>query len=416
MNDTAQSPALDSGPNATPWHAQPIEAVLARAGSGVDGLPSAEAAARLARNGPNSLPEPARPSPLLRFLRQFHSALIYFLLSAALAAAILGHLVDASVIVLVVIVNAMIGFIQEGRAEQALDAIRQMIAPKAPVLRDGHRVSIPAEEIVVGDIVLLEPGDRVPADLRLLRARNLLIDEAILTGESVASEKQEAPVAADASLGDRASMAYSGSLVAAGQGAGVAVATGQASELGRISRLIGEAQPLVTPLLRQIDSFGRRFTWIAVLGAAIVFLIATGLRSYAWDEALIVVVALAVGVVPEGLPAVITITLAIGVRRMAARHAIIRRLPAVETLGATSIICSDKTGTLTRNEMTARRVVTADETLLVEGVGYKPAGELRAPDGTVWRPGDKQHGALADLVSCGLLCNEQRRPSPRRWG
>lgn len=406
MIDQAQSPVSEAAQADTPWHAQVIGAVLARVGSAAEGLSSAEATARLERNGPNRLPEPPHPNPLLRFLRQFHSALIYFLLSAALAAALLGHLVDAAVIVLVVAVNAAIGFIQEGRAEQALDAIRQMIAPKAPVLREGRRVSIPAEEIVTGDIVLLETGDRVPADLRVLRARSLLIDEAILTGESVASEKQEAPVAAAAALGDRASMAYSGSLVAAGQGAGVAVATGQASELGRISRLIGEAQPLVTPLLRQIDSFGRRFTWIAILGAVIVFLIATGLRSYPWDEALIVVVALAVGVVPEGLPAVITITLAIGVRRMAARHAIIRRLPAVETLGATSIICSDKTGTLTRNEMTARRVVTAERTLLVEGVGYTPVGALRAPDGTAWRPDEEPHSALGHLISCGLLCND----------
>jgi magnesium-transporting ATPase (P-type) len=406
MSDTARSPAFDARRSEVPWHAQAIEAVLAHIGSGPDGLHAADAAARLARNGPNSLPEPPRPNPLLRFLRQFHSALIYFLLSAAVAAAILGHLVDAAVIVFVVVVNAAIGFVQEGRAEQALDAIRQMIAPKAPVLRGGQRVSVPAEAIVAGDVVLLEPGDRVPADLRLLRARSLLIDEAILTGESVASEKQEAAVAADAALGDRASMAYSGSLVAAGQGAGVAVATGQASELGRISRLIGQAQPLVTPLLRQIDSFGRRFTWVAILGAVIVFLIATSLRSYPWDEALIVVVALAVGVVPEGLPAVITITLAIGVRRMAARHAIIRRLPAVETLGATSIICSDKTGTLTRNEMTARRIVTADGTVLVDGVGYAPVGGFSAPDGTPRRP--QEHGALGDLVTCGLLCNDAR--------
>lgn len=413
MNENAQRPAFEARHDASvrhdaPWHALPAEVVLDHVGGVPGGLSAAEAAARLLRNGPNTLPEPPRPSAILRLLRQFHSALIYFLLTAAVVAAFLGHLVDAAVIAFVVVVNAVIGFVQEGRAEQALDAIRQMIAPRAPVLRAGNRGSIPVEDLVTGDVVLLEPGDVVPADLRLMRARSLLIDEAILTGESVTSEKQPAPVAGDAALGDRVSMAYSGSLVAAGQGVGVVVATGQATELGKISRLIGEAQPLVTPLLRQIDSFGRRFTWVAILGAVLVFAIATLLRSYPWDEALIVVVALAVGVVPEGLPAVITITLAIGVRRMASRHAIIRRLPAVETLGATSIICSDKTGTLTRNEMMARRIVTAERLVLAEGVGYAPSGVLRASDGTPWQPDGGAHDAVDHLISCGLLCNDAR--------
>ncbi|TDR93638.1 HAD-IC family P-type ATPase [Enterovirga rhinocerotis] len=406
MRDGPHGSASGAVPDESAWHATDIEAALSRLRSEAEGLTSADAADRLARYGRNSLPEPPRPSPLLRFLRQFHSALIYFLLAAALAAAVLGHVVDAAVIVVVVIANAAIGFVQEGKAEQALDAIRQMIAPKAPVLRDGHRTSVPADEIVPGDVVLLEPGDRVPADLRLLRTRSLLIDEAILTGESVAAEKREEAVAPDAALGDRASMAFSGSLVAAGQGAGLVVATGQDSELGRISRLIETAQVLETPLLRQVDEFGRRFTWVAVLGAVVVFALATLLRSYPWDEALIVVVALAVGVVPEGLPAVITITLAIGVRRMAARHAIIRRLPAVETLGATSIICSDKTGTLTRNEMTAGRIVTAERQLRAEGVGYAPEGELRDRDGTPWRRGEGRTDAAGTLATCGLLCND----------
>ncbi|MEN5081541.1 HAD-IC family P-type ATPase [Bosea sp. TWI1241] len=382
------------------------EAAILRLAAVPGGLSGAEAALRLARNGPNRLPVPPRPNPALRFLRQFHSALIYFLIAAAVASSLLGHLVDAAVIVAVVLVNAVIGFVQEGRAEQALDAISRMIAPRAPVLRDGHRLSVPAEEIVAGDVVLLEPGDRVPADLRLLRARSLLIDEAILTGESVASAKAVAPVVAEAALGDRSSMAYSGSLVAAGQGAGLVVATGEASELGRISRLIGAAQPLETPRLRQIDQFGRRFTSVAIAGAVLVFALATLLRGYPWDDALVVVVALAVGVVPEGLPAVITITLAIGVRRMAARNAIIRRLPAVETLGATSIICSDKTGTLTRNEMAARRIVVSDGTIFAEGVGYAPAGRLADGAGEAVPAGDTVAVPVAELVRCGLLCND----------
>ena len=384
------------------WHAEDPAAVVARLGDASRGLAATEVSERLVRYGRNELPPPPRRHPALRFLAQFHNTLIYFLLAAAVAAWVLGHLIDASVIVAVVTVNAIVGFIQEGKAEQALDAIRDMIAPKASVLRDGHRVSVPAAELVPGDIVLLEAGDLVPADLRLIRTRALLIDEAILTGESVAAEKREAAVAPDAQLGDRTCMAYSGTLVAAGQSTGIVVATGAATEIGRISTLIGEVQTLTTPLLRQINQFGRRFTALAIGVAALLFAFAIFARGYAWDDALLVVVALAVGVVPEGLPAVITITLAIGVQRMAARNAIIRRLPAVETLGSTSVICSDKTGTLTRNEMTVRRIVTADHELVVDGVGYEPVGSFVI--------GDTRHetpSAVAErLVRCGLLCND----------
>ena len=384
------------------WHALDARAALDAFGSGEAGLSAREAGARLARHGANALPPPPRRHPALRLLAQFDNTLIYFLLAASVAAWALGHVVDAGVIVAVVAVNAIVGFIQEGRAEQALDAIRDMIAPKASVMRDGRRVSVPAAELVPGDLVLLEAGDQVPADLRLTRTRALLIDEAILTGESVAAQKHEEAVTEDAALGDRFSMAYSGTLVAAGQGAGVVVATGTATEIGHISRLIGEVETLTTPLLRQINEFGRRFTAVAIAAAALLFVFAMLVRAYAWDEALLVVVALAVGVVPEGLPAVITITLAIGVRRMAARRAIIRRLPAVETLGSTSVICSDKTGTLTRNEMTVRRIVTADGEVTVDGVGYEPAGAFLRDGETCAAPPQ----IAADLARCGLLCGD----------
>ncbi len=384
------------------WHAMAATAALEAFASGTDGLSATEATQRLARYGENALPPPPRRHPLLRFLSQFNNTLIYFLLAAAVAAWALGHVIDAGVIVAVVAVNAVVGFIQEGKAEQALDAIRDMIAPHASVMRDGKRISVPASSLVPGDVVLLEAGDQVPADLRLLRTRALLVDEAILTGESMAAEKQEEAVADDAPLGDRFSMAYSGTLVAAGQGAGVVVATGMATEIGHISRLIGEVETLTTPLLRQINDFGRRFTLVAIIAAALLFAFSVVVRAYAWDDALLVVVALAVGVVPEGLPAVITITLAIGVRRMAARHAIIRRLPAVETLGSTSVICSDKTGTLTRNEMTVRRIVTADGEVTVDGVGYDPAGELKA-DGVVC---ERLPIVAGELARCGLLCSD----------
>jgi magnesium-transporting ATPase (P-type) len=387
------------------WHAHPADEVLRSLETSRKGLSSQQAAERLAAHGPNALPQARPRHPLLRFLAQFNNALIYFLLAAAVAAWVLGHGVDAAVIVAVVLVNALVGFIQEGKAEKALDAMRKMISPQAGVLRDGARCSVPVASLVPGDVVLIEAGDRVPADLRLLRARGLLIDEALLTGESVAAAKKEAPAVAQADLGARHSMVFSGTLVAAGQGSGVVVATGAATQIGRISALLQSVEELTTPLLRQINRFGRRFTWMAISAAALLFVFAVLVRGYEWTQALIAVVALAVSLVPEGLPAVITITLAIGVQRMAGRNAIIRRLPAVETLGATSVICSDKTGTLTRNEMTARRLVTAQHEAAVSGAGYAPDGDIEALGH------DDDAAALASvmpLIRCGLLCNDAR--------
>ena len=387
-----------------PWHATSVADTLAATATGADGLSLDEARRRLALHGPNQLPAAARRHPLLRVLAQFNNALIYFLLAAAVAASALGHMVDGAVIVVVVLVNAIVGFVQEGKAEQALNAIRDMIAPHALVIRDGERRSIDARDIVPGDIVKLEAGDKVPADLRLVRVRGLTADEAILTGESVPVEKTEQPVHESAPLGDRRSMLYSGTIVPTGQATGVVVATGAATEIGRISSLVGNVETLTTPLLAQIDQFGRWFTWFAISMAAALFVFAVVVRNYDWVDAMMVVVALAVGVVPEGLPAVITITLAIGVRRMAARNAVLRRLPAVETLGATSVICSDKTGTLTKNEMTARRVATAFGETLVSGSGYAPQGELATPDG---RPASDD-SVCRDVIRAALLCNDAR--------
>ena len=385
-----------------PWHSRTSREVLEELGSSNDGLSASEAATRLSTHGPNELPATAGRPAILRFLAQFNNVLIYFLLVAAIAAAVLGHVIDAAVIAAVVIVNAIVGFIQEGKAEKALNAIRSMIAPHALVLRGGQRTKVAVRDLVPGDIVFLEAGDKVPADLRLLRARRLLIDEALLTGESVAAEKDEAPVPEGASLGDRRAMAFSGTLVAAGQATGVVVETGMGTQIGHISRLLQTVELLSTPLLRQIDQFARRFTWVVLIGGALLFAFSVLVRGFDWVEALIAVVALAVGIVPEGLPAVITITLAIGVRRMAARNAVIRKLPAVETLGATSVICTDKTGTLTRNEMTARRIVTQEHEVLAGGSGYVPRGDLTAAGGD-------DLAALAasgDVLRCGLLCND----------
>ena len=387
------------------WHAMAHADAMARLSSGPDGLSGAEAAERLARCGPNLLPAPPRPGPFRRFLAQFNNALIFFLLASAVAAGVLGHGVDAAVIAAVVLVNAIIGFVQEGRAERALDAIRTLISPRAVVMRAGTRHAIPVAELVPGDVVLLEAGDRVPADLRLIRAHALRIDESMLTGEAVAAEKHVARVAQGAPLAERTSMAFSGTLVAAGTGAGVAVATGTATQIGQISTLIAEVEPNSTPLLRQINRFGRHFTVLALSASVVLFAAATWGRGLPWEDALMAVVALAVGAIPEGLPAVITITLAIGVKRMAGRKAVVRQLPAVETLGATSIICSDKTGTLTRNEMTARRVVTAGHLMAVSGEGYGPVGLFTTQDGT---DDVAALEAAQELVRCGLLCNDAR--------
>ncbi|HSW32712.1 MAG TPA: cation-transporting P-type ATPase [Steroidobacteraceae bacterium] len=385
------------------WHASDVDDVLVALESSTDGLAASEAARRKALCGQNRLPQAARRGPLMRFLLQFHNLLIYVLLAAAVMSAGLGHGIDAVVIMGVVLLNAVIGFIQEGRAEQALAAIRSMIDPRAAVLRDGRRTTVAAEDIVPGDLVILEAGDRVPADLRLIKLRNLRIEEAVLTGESVAVDKAIAPVAAAATLGDRASMAFSGTLVAGGQGVGVAIGTGAATELGRIGAMLGEVEKLETPLLRQMDRFARQLTIVIVLISAAVFALAVLVRGYGADEAFIVVVGLAVAAIPEGLPAILTITLAIGVSRMARRNAIVRRLPAVETLGSVSVICSDKTGTLTRNEMTVRAIVTAGGALEVTGVGYEPHGGFRR-DGCdvefVSQPG------LLELARAALLCND----------
>ena len=394
---------LPVGANDAPWHALPVDQVYSAFETSSSGLSPQDAQQRIAAYGPNALPEAKGRHPVVRFLAQFNNALIYFLLAAAAGAMALGHAVDAGVIVAVVTVNAIVGFIQEGKAEEALAAIRSMISPHAAVVRDGVRTDAAVRDLVPGDLVLIEAGDRVPADLRLVRARGLSIDEAMLTGESVTAEKREAEVAADAALGDRQSMAFSGTLVATGQGAGIVVATGQGTQIGRISTLLAGVEPLTTPLLRQIDSFGKRFTIVCFVVAAALFAFAVGIRGYDWADALMAVVALAVGAVPEGLPAVITITLAIGVRRMAARRAVIRRLPAVETLGATTIICSDKTGTLTRNEMTARRLVTATHALEASGSGYEPKGAFTA----IGHDDDVAALEAADeLIRCGLLCND----------
>ncbi len=301
-----------------------------------------------------------RPRPLARFLKQFNDILIFVLLAAGAGTAWLGEWVDTWVILGVVLINALIGFVQEGKAEAALAAISNMMTPEASVLRDGLACRIPAHRVVPGDIVLLAQGGLVPADLRLLDAKSLAIQEAVLTGESVPSAKQEALVAQDCPLADRSSMAYAGTLVAQGHGRGVAVATGMATEMGRIGKLLQTVKPLETPLLRRMAVFGNWLALFILVLSCLTFALGFLVHGQSIEAMFMAAVALAVAAVPEGLPAVLTIAMAVGVQRMARRNALIRKLPAVETLGSVTAICTDKTGTLTRNEMTVRDLVLAD--------------------------------------------------------
>ncbi|MGQ9366289.1 cation-transporting P-type ATPase [Azospirillum sp. ST 5-10] len=394
---------LDTGSLDAPWHARSADETLDALDSPDGGLTAAQAADRLARFGANRLTPPKRRSALMRFLVQFDNILIYVLIGAGLVSLLLGELTDAGVIAGVVLINALIGYVQEGKAEQALDAIRGMLSPHATVLRDGHQLALPAEELVPGDRVILASGDRVPADLRIVRAKGLRVQEAALTGESLPVAKTTLAVAEDAALGDRTGMAYSGTLVVQGQGLGAVVATGDRTEIGRIGTLLAEVQTLTTPLLAQMAVFGRRLSAVILATAAATFAYGTVLDGQPWPEMVMAAVGLAVAAIPEGLPAVMTITLAIGVTRMARRNAIIRRLPAVETLGSVGVVCSDKTGTLTRNELTVQTVATLDATFAVSGIGYRPDGRFLLDGGDV-EPGENH--ILTEIARACLLCND----------
>jgi magnesium-transporting ATPase (P-type) len=385
------------------WHTLDGQATLDTLGSSAAGLTPAEAKNRLDQFGPNRLRSPPRQGPLIRLLRQFHNILIYILLVAGLATALLQHWIDTGVILGVVVINALIGFIQEGKAEKALEAITRLLSLEATVMRDGRRQIVPAEALVPGDVVVLRSGNKVPADLRLMEARELRINEAMLTGESIPTEKSTEVCAENTVLGDRRCMAFSGTLVTTGQGVGVVVATGDQTELGKISAMVSQTDAITTPLIAQMTHFGHILAVVIVVFAGVTFAMGSFVGGGAPGQLFLAAVALAVAAIPEGLPAIMTIVLAIGVQRMARRHAIIRRLPAVDTLGALTVICSDKTGTLTRNEMTVTTVVTADGGCEVTGVGYEPQGEIRC-HGRPINPA--QAPVLSQLVRAGLLCND----------
>ncbi len=385
-------------------HAMSAEECLRSLQSRPDGLEPEEAEQRFGQYGPNKLPDPEQDNLLKRFFKHFHDTLIYVLLGAAAITAVLEHWIDTFVILGVVIINAIIGFLQEGKAEQALAGIRKMLSLHAQVLRGGEYLDVEADVLVPGDIIRLRSGDKIPADVRLLEANNLRIEESALTGESVPVTKQTTPVSAQASLGDRVCMAYSGSLVSAGRGVGVVTATGLHTELGRINRMIQDVEQLATPLTRQMATFGKYLSGIILVMAGLMFGIGWFAYDMAVDDLFFASIGFAVAAIPEGLPAILSITLAIGVQRMAQRKAITRKLNAVETLGSVTVICSDKTGTLTRNEMTAKAVITAAGTYTVSGTGYAPQGHVHTPDEEIARLDG--HPDLVQLLEIMAVCND----------
>ncbi len=397
---------------APPWHTLPVEDVFSLLQSDPAGLTSTEAARRLAQYGPNELQEIRRISPWAILLEQFKNILIIILLIAVGLSAILGHGVESIAITVIVLFAVGLGFIQEYRAERAIEALRQMAAPTATVLRDGDDVELPARNLVPGDVILLEAGDRVPADARLIEAVNLQVEEAGLTGESVPVEKHTAPLAdPHLGVGDRRNMVYAGTVITYGRGRAVVVATGMRTEFGQIAQMLQTIEVGRTPLQENLDRVGHTLARAAL--AIVLLIVALGLlRGQAWLEMFMFGIALAVAVVPEALPAVVTISLAIGVQRMARRNALVRRLSAVETLGCTSVICSDKTGTLTRGEMAVRRIFVTGRLLDVSGVGYEPEGTFSENGRVV----DPMVPALQALLRGAVLASDARlTQSDGRW-
>ncbi len=396
------------------WHHTSADEVVGLLTSDLDkGLDRFEVEARQQHFGPNAIPVRSGPGPLIRFLLQFHQPLLYILLAAAAITAFLDEWIDASVIFGVVLVNAIIGFLQESRAAKALEALARTTLTEARVIRSGETRNVASTELVPGDIVLLQSGDKVPADLRLLRSRDLQIDESALTGESVPVEKKAVELQLETPLAERRNMSYASTLVTYGQGRGVVVAIGAKTEVGRISELISTADILETPLTRKIAKFSRLLLVVILLLAAVTFAVGVW-RGQSKFEMFMAAVALAVGAIPEGLPAAVTITLAIGVGRMARRRAIIRKLPAVETLGSTTVICSDKTGTLTVNQMTVREIWAAGQHLTTSGSGYEPSGSIQTDGGDAFSL--EANAAASQCLLCGLLCNDsQLVQSESRW-
>ena len=400
-------------PRETPWAASPLQ-VLRELDADARGLTTEQAAGRLAEHGRNELPHP-RPKPWWRrLLGQLDDVLVYILMAAAVLKAITGDWVDFAVIAAVIAATALIGFVQEGRAATALAGLQRMQSLQAQALRDGAWGLVDAAALVPGDVVRVRGGDRVPADVRLLEEANLLLDESALTGESVAATKQVEQVEADAGIGDRATMLFSGTIVTAGTGTGVVVATGPGTEIGRISSLVAEQEQIDTPLTRQLAHLGKQLSIGIGMLAFAMLLVGRLVHDFSVEELISAAIGFAVAAVPEGLPALVTITLALGVQQMARRRAITRTMSSVETLGSVTTICSDKTGTLTQNEMTARSVVTAVASYAVDGAGYDPAGRVLTSEGMTAEL--TEHADLGSLALAVGVCNDARvERGPDGW-
>lgn len=394
-----------------------VDEVLNNLQSQSSGLTQNEASARLARDGANALPEKAGKPAWLRFLTHFHDVLIYVLIAAAALTAIMGHWVDTAVILGVAVINALIGHVQENNAEKSLKGIRNMLSSAAVVIRNGQHETAPTTELVVGDIVVLRAGDRIPADLRVMEAHNLRVEEAILTGESTVVDKTAEALEGELPLGDRKNLLFSGTALSAGAGLGVVIATGEATELGHINQMMTAIEKHRTPLLVQMDKLGKAIFSLILAMMVGLFIFSLLLRDMPMGELLLSLISLAVAAVPEGLPAIISIILSLGIQTMARKRAIIRKLPTVETLGAMSVICSDKTGTLTMNEMTVKAIITADKNYRVQGNSYEPTGEILVEnDATTaeMRPG----GVLETYLRTIDLCNDSQlmRNEQGHWG
>ncbi len=368
------------------------------------GLSTAEVERRQTAHGLNVVTARGGPTAWRRFFHQFHQPLVYLLLAAAGVTGALHEWVDSSVILGVVLINALVGFVQESKAGRAVEALSRLVLTEATVRREGLRQRIPSAQLVPGDVVLLQSGDRVPADLRLFRVNSLCVDESTLTGESGSVHKHADPLEMDVVLADRKNQAFAGTAVTHGTGEGLVWATGDRTETGRIAWLVAEALDLSTPLMLKIAAFSAVLLWV-ILGLAAAAFISGVLRGEPVVEMFMAAVALAVGAIPEGLPAAVTIVLAMGVSRMAKRRAIIRNLPAVETLGGTTVICSDKTGTLTKNQMTVQRVLAGGLNYEITGGGYDPTGEITLKGRRI---NPAQHPALLECLRCGVLCNDSQ--------
>lgn len=389
-------------PNNTSWHSSYADEALKNLQTNSNGLSSGEAADRLKRYGSNELTAEEKVSPLKLLLEQFKSLLIIILIAAAAVSASMGEMVEAIAIIIIVVLAGVLGFIQEYQAGKAIDSLKKMAAPHASVIRDNEEKVINSSDLVPGDIILIKTGDRIPADARIIEASNLKVEEASLTGESLPVDKIINPVDEESTIGDRKNMLYSGTSVSYGRGKAVVTETGMNTEFGKIARLLHSTENRKTPIQINLDQLGKKIGIFAIVLATVMSTVGY-LRGHTIVEMFIWGVALAVAVIPEALPAVVTISLALGVRRMVKRRALIRKLPAVETLGATTIICSDKTGTLTQDEMTIQRIYTASSLYEVTGSGYLPRGEFRIDGRTVDL---KDSRDLKYLLTSGILCND----------